>query len=346
MNHALRLLFRCSGTVVFALTLSGCTVLGLAPESSNTLQCDTNGAHLKVGFFAFYTPVSYSASDSPDSPGFNTHRGYEAELLTALEEMDNGKWKLDRHAIARWDNIWELATTDDFDVVGGGITATETRTHDNNVAFTNGHIAFRQSLLVRAKDANWLRGTKDLGGSVKVGTQSGTTGEARFLQLAGFADDNGVLIEGIRVVTDHGEVVTDGSNKYFISAGETSPELLTRRRMYPPVAEMPKIIYLDTETSEVALLQALRTGKIDAIARGEISNRDASIIFQDDFAIATLDHEQEYGSFAVDARKPKLLSCLNERLDFLTDNRRIGYTEWRQTPEVFLHRAELWNSQR
>ncbi len=43
---------------------------------------------LNFGFFAFFAPVSSSADPDPDAAGFNTHVGYEADLLTSLEAMD------------------------------------------------------------------------------------------------------------------------------------------------------------------------------------------------------------------------------------------------------------------
>ena len=44
---------------------------------------------LNVGFYAFFAPVSYSADEDPESDGYNTHLGYESDLLTALEAMQD-----------------------------------------------------------------------------------------------------------------------------------------------------------------------------------------------------------------------------------------------------------------
>ena len=106
---------------------------------------------LNFGFFAFFSPVSYSADPDPDAAGFNTHVGYEADLLTALEAMDGAGLSFSRRGIAVWPNIWLLSAGAEYDVVGGGITILDSRTRDEMgnqvVTFTSGHIVFRQSLL-------------------------------------------------------------------------------------------------------------------------------------------------------------------------------------------------------
>ena len=64
---------------------------------------------LNFGFFAFFAPVSSSEDPNPDAAGFNTHVGYEADLLTALEAMDGAGLSFSRRGIAVWPNIWLLS---------------------------------------------------------------------------------------------------------------------------------------------------------------------------------------------------------------------------------------------
>ena len=91
------------------------------------------------------------------------------------------------------------------------------------VAFTDGHIDFRQSLLVRAEDAQRLASHAALTSAVRVGVLAGTTGEARLLELTGLVDDNGILVAGVHVETARDTVVADGSADYVItSAGGIS----------------------------------------------------------------------------------------------------------------------------
>ena len=137
------------------------------------LACSGNPQTLNVGFYAYFAPVSHSADEIPDSAGFNTHLGYEADLLTALESMDDAKLAFTRRAIPEWPGIWLLSAGDEFDIVGGGITILDSRTRDDAgntaVAFTNGHITFRQSLLVRAEDVQRLAAHDALTSDVRVG---------------------------------------------------------------------------------------------------------------------------------------------------------------------------------
>lgn len=316
----------------------------LAAESA---ACARGGRVLKVGFYAFFKPVSYSAAKDPKSPAFNEHRGYEADLLSSLESMG---LSFSRRGIAAWKNIWLRPAGSEYDVVGGGITILDSRARDaagrKVVVFTSGHVAFRQSLLVRAKDAGRLASHKALGGA-RVGALAGTTGEARLLRLTGLTDASGVLAAGVRVRTPRGAVAADGSASYVITSGGASPSLAGRTSLEPPSNKaMPKVVYLGSESGETALLSALREGRVDAVARGEIGNRDAAHASGGAFAVTAIDPAAEYGGFALSAKDADLAACLDEKINWLTDNRRIGYGEWRADPSVFMRRARLWKGEK
>ncbi len=322
------------------------TVGAMALVAVLLAACSGNPQTLNVGFYAYFAPVSYSADAPPDSAEFNTHLGYEADLLTALEAMGDAELVFTRRAIAEWPGIWLLSSGDEFDVVGGGITILDTRTRNDagetRVAFTNGHITFRQSLLVRSEDAARLDSHDALTSDVRVGALTGTTGEARLLQLTGLADGKGVLAAGTRVATDAGEALADGSDAYVITAAHASSVLQDRRHIHPPDATMPQVVYLGDESGEDELLNALRNGDIDAVARGAIGNADAAQESDGALVVAALDDAVELGGFTVNASDTELLARLNERIDFLTDHRRIGYAEWRADPTVFMQRAARW----
>lgn len=310
------------------------------------IACSSGAETLNVGFYSYFAPVSYSANDVPGSDGFNTHLGYEADLLTALEALNAGGPALDRRAIAEWPGIWLKSAGDEFDMVGGGITILDSRTRNDDgdtvVAFTNGHIAFRQSLLVRADDAGRLVSHASLTGDDRVGVLAGTTGESRLLQLTGLADAAGVLAAGARIATASGEVVSDGSADYTITAAAVSSSLEGRRHLYPPDDTMPQVVYLEGELGERELTEALDAGDIDALARGAIGNADAAQASNGAFVVTALDSDVEYGGFTVAAGDTELLASLNEQIGWLTDNRRIGFAEWRADPTVFMQRAEQW----
>ena len=302
---------------------------------------------LNFGFFAFFSPVSYSADSDPSSAGFNTHVGYEADLLTALEAMDGAGLSFSRRGIDIWPNIWLLSAGAEYDVVGGGITILDSRTRDEMgnqvVTFTSGHIAFRQSLLVRAEDGMRWGSHDDLTSEVRVGVLASTTGEARLLVLTGLVNADGVLAEGVRVETQTDTVVADGSADYFITAAGASSNLGGRRYLYPPVDTMPQVVYLGA--SEEELLGALASGRVDALARGEIGNRDAVHASGGAFLVTALDAAVEYGGFTLAAEDADLAACIDDKINYLTDDRRIGYGEWRQDSSVFMTRARMWQGQ-
>ena len=322
---------------------SGCSSADPAPAAG----CVEEGRTLNLAFYAFFAPVSASADEDPAAPGFSEHVGYEADLIDALEAMDETNLSFDRHPVAEWDGIWLKPAAMEYDMAGGGITILDSRTQDEDgnqvVEFTSGHITFRQSLLVRTEDAERIASYEDLTEDVRVGALPATTGEVRLLQIVGLANADGVLAEGTRIETPDGVVVADGTADYVISAGYVSPALRMRSHLYPPAPSMPQVVYLGQLTGEAELLQALRDGDIDAMARGEIGNRDASSVSDGAFAVTALDDAIELGGFTLSAGDATLRACVNERIDWLTDDMNIGYAQWRENPSVFMERARLWN---
>lgn len=305
---------------------------------------------LKVGFYAHFAPVSYSAGADSSAPEFDSHLGYEADLLSALEAMQGAGLRFERRAIELWTDIWLLAVGPEYDLVGGGITILESRRYDDSGAevifFTSGHIAFRQSLLVHAEDLERFPDHAALSNGDRVGALADTTGEARLLQLTGLTNAEGVLAAGVRVETASGDVVADGSQAYVITAAGASSVLEGRLRLHPPSEDMPQVIYLGRESGETELLEALAAGAIDAVARGEIGNRDAAHASGAAFAVTALDPVVEWGGFAFASGEAELARCIDAKINYLTDDRRLGYAQWRADPHVFLRRAARWNADR
>ena len=327
----------------FGIGLFGLAMVCALTDAVTAQGCAPAGSTLQFGFYTRFEPVSYSAAPDPASPGFDEHRGYEADLLTALEAMEGVNLSFSRHGIAAWDGIWLLPTDPSYDLVGGGITILDSRTRDATgqpaIVFTAGHIEFRQSLLVRAADAQRLARHEDLTDADRVGVLAGTTGEARLLELTGITDASGVLAAGTRVETEAGAVVADGSAEYFVTAAGAAPGLEGRREVRPGVATAPRVVYL---SDEAALIEALADGWIDAVGRGEIGNRTAADAHAGAFTVTALDPQAETGGFALAAEDAALAACIDRRVAWLTDNGRIGFPEWYDDPTIFLRRAEQW----
>lgn len=306
---------------------------------------------VEVGFYAFFEPVSSSADTDPASSDFNVHVGYEADLLTAIEAMEGYGLRFNRTAIPQWTDIWLRPAGAEFDLAGGGITILEARTRaeagEAVVAFTDGHIDFTQSLLVRAEDALRLPDHEALLPTDVVGVLPNTTGEARLLQLLGVADEDGGLAAGTRIETPSGWVTVEKDGALTISAARASPPLAVRTRLVAADPDRPQILYLGeepgAEVGEPELLAALADGTIDAIARGTAGNTLAAASSDGAFVVTALDPRPERGGFVVDIDDTKLLHEINVAIAWLTDQGRIGLAEWLADPLVFLERAALWD---
>ncbi len=327
-------------TLVLAVGLLGLSAVIVPAAAAQPFACTAGERPLRFGFYTHFEPVSYSDSRTPGSAGFDTHRGYEADLLSALEAIEGAKLAFSRRGIAVWNGIWLLPAGSEFDIVGGGITILESRTRAADgkaaVVFTAGHIAFRQSLLVRKEDANRLARHGKLSGVDRVGVLAGTTGEARLLEITGIAGAAGVLAVGTRVVTPRGRVVADGGAGYVIAAAGASPSLAGRRQIRPASAGLPTVIVF---TDDAEMVEALADGRIDAVARGEVGNRAAAREHGNAFAVTALDARAETGGFALAARNAALAACLDRHIGWLTDGGRIGYSEWFGDASVFMQRA-------
>lgn len=324
--------------VVLLLVAAGCS----AGNEDRTIE---------VGFYAFFEPVSSSADTDPESSGFDAHLGYEADLLTAIEAMEGYGLRFNRTAIPQWTGIWLRPATDEFDLVGGGITILEARTRDESgdtvVAFTDGHIDFSQSLLVRVEDATRLPDHDALLPTDVVGVLPNTTGEARLLQILGVTDEEGGLVAGTRIDTPSGSVTVEAEVSLVISAARVSPELGLRTRLIPAEAHRPQVLYLGeepgAEVGEAVLLAALSEGTIDALARGTAGNTLAAAASDGAFVVTALDSRPERGGFVVDIDDTTLLRQINQAVAWLTDGGRIGMAEWLADPQVFLDRAARWD---
>ena len=245
-----------------ALWVLGATVgPAQSDESHRSAEaCVTDGRPLRFGFFTDFPPVSFSESPDPGSPAFDAHRGYEADLLTALEHMAGANLAFDRKGIGTWPEIWLRPVGLEYDFVGGGITILDSRTRDadgmEQVAFTSGHISFRQSLLVRAEDAERYGSYAALA-DARVAALAGTTGEHRLLALTGVANAGGSLAAGTAIHLADGTVLTaDGSADYRITAAGASRKLAQRVRIEGPPGTVKALLLLATDREQ---LQASRT---------------------------------------------------------------------------------------
>ena len=117
-----------AGVFICAAVCSLLWVAACSGETAGAEACAEEGLVLDFGFYAYYAPISYGADSDPDSDGFDTHLGYEADLLTALEAMDGAGLSASRaRPVARLGrHLASACGTPEYDIVGGGITILDT----------------------------------------------------------------------------------------------------------------------------------------------------------------------------------------------------------------------------
>lgn len=347
-----RLLWAIAGVVAAAAAV-GCSAeetpaadlpTEVAEPSAGSTAC-APGQILDFAFYTDFAPVSYSLESADGSEGRAVHRGYEADLVGALEAMDGAGLRFRRIPVSEWTGIWLLPAAGVVDIAGGGISVVESRTHNEQgepvVAFTSGHIQYRQSLLVREGDVQRYASFDDLSEGDRVGASRNTTNEQRLLELAGITGPNGALAAGTRVYTADGIVTADGSSEYAITAAGASDNIETRIRLEPPSPTQPDVYY---EYGEPTALDALAAGEIDAVISEAIGNTKSAAAYRGGgvLAVSALDEAVELGGWTLRADDSALLVCLNAKINYLTNNQRIGFAEWNQDNQVFMKRALAW----
>jgi hypothetical protein len=306
-----------------------------------------------VAFYSDFEPISYSANRNAISTGFDEARGYEVDLLKAMEKIPGSTMTFKFHGIKVWNDIWLKPSTDPIiDIAIGGITFEERRTVNADnvpvVATTRSDLIFKQSLLMKEEDANRVKSHADLSCGYVIGAVRGTTGEYRFLAQSDILTnlETGLIMKGITVVLDNKKQITsDGSLSIY------NPLLARRTMLVPPNCLLPIVKYF---VAEDTMIPALEEGYIDGIARGYIGNHLVAERSNGKFivtAVYSLEcpkqesitckrSENAVMYTKIDAKE--LLAKLNRYIEYLTDNGAIGYEEWKKDPEVFLKRAKQY----
>ena len=97
-----------------------------------------------------------------------------------------------------------------------------------------------------------------------------------------------------------------------------------------------------TCNGESALLPDLMSGKVDAIARGEIGNDYQAMINPGVVTIDKYDFHEGF-VFAIDGNNKQLVTAINHAIEDITDHGRITYSQWLQNPDVFAQRLRQLN---
>lgn len=311
----------------------------------------------KVAFYSDFEPISYSADRDVSSPQFNEARGYEVDLLKAMEAIPGSDMTFKFYGVKVWNDIWLKPYTDpNIDIAIGGITYEERRTVNAEnvpiVATTRGDVIFKQSLLMKSEDANRIKTHADLSCSYVIGAVRGTTGEYRFLAESDILTnlETGLITKGITVVLDNKKQITsDGSLSIY------NPLLARRTMLIPPNCLLPLVKYF---VAEDTMIPALEEGYIDGIARGYIGNHLVAEKSHGKFVVTAIYSlecpkqesivckKSENSVMYIKLDSKDLLTKLNRYIEYLTEDGKIGYEEWKTDPQVFMKRAKLYNEKK
>lgn len=307
----------------------------------------------KVAFYSDFEPISYSVDRDASSPHFNEARGYEVDLLKAMEAIPNSDMTFKFFGVKVWNDIWLKPYTDsNIDMAIGGITQEERRTLNAEkipvVATTRSDLVFKQSLLMKAEDASRIKGHEDLTCSYVIGAVRGTTWEYRFLAQSDMLThlETGLITKGVTVILDNKKNITsDGSLSIY------DPLIARRTMLVPPNCLLPLVKYF---VAEDTMIPALEEGYIDGIARGYIGNQLVAEKSNGKFIVTAVYSLECPKQESITCKKSEnsvmytkldskeLLAKLNQYIEFLTEDGKIGYEDWKKDPQVFLKRAKQY----
>jgi len=310
-----------------------------------------NGNEYQVAFYSDFEPISYSESRNSADSKFDNPKGYEVDLLKAMEAIPGSDMTFRFHGVKEWNNIWLAPYTNPkIDIAIGGIAREDKRLVDEEgkqvVATTHGTTRFNQSLLMNAKESLRIKKHEDLTCGYIVGAVRGTTGEYRYLEKTKIINDfdEGFIKKGMIVVLeDKSFLVSNGSLSIY------DPKVAKRTMLIPPDCSLPITKYFIAEDT---MIPALQEGSIDAIARGYIGNKLVADKSNGQLAVTAIFSlecpknesitcsKKEESVFYVKVENKELLEKLNRYIDYLTDNGKIDYDDWKMNKNIFLERAK------
>ena len=242
----------------------------------------------------------------------------------------------------------------EYDLIGGGITILDSRTRD--AAGKRGGGFYQRTHHFSPVTAGARRGRGAVLSSHAALTMRRARGRAwpapransDLLELTGLVDANGVLAAGTRVETAHGvpwwptaartsAITACGRHGEF---GRPAVRIVSTRR---DVCRRWSI--WETELGEA--LNSSRPSATGADRRAWPGAKSATATPRSaadgGLVVTALDDAVEHGGFTLAVEDAALAACIDEKINWLTDDRRIGYAEWVEEPQVFMRRAQLWN---
>ncbi len=158
------------GSLLIGACKAGTSEQGPAAGEGN----DLGGREIRVGVENAYPPFNF-IDEETNEPG-----GWDYDAVEAICGILNCK---PIFVEAAWDGIFEATAAGEYDVVADGVTITPER--DEVVDFSEPYMVIAQYIVVSSDETEIVDEASLIASDVIVGTQIGTTNEAKAIEMVG-----------------------------------------------------------------------------------------------------------------------------------------------------------------
>jgi hypothetical protein len=156
-------------------------------------------------------------------------------------------------------------------------------------------------------------------------------------QLAGVTDQEGYVTAGTVIELGRDTKLVTGERTHRITPSFVTAGIEARERLH--ARDGLRVIYLSSENAQI---EALTSGRVDALARGEIGNLIAAGASAGALRVTAIDAaDTERGAFSYPNTEAgdRLRTAMDVLLICLTDDGAIGFPQWHADAQVFQERA-------
>ncbi len=145
-----------------------------APTEAPSAEYDLEGREVRIGVENAYPPFNYIDKAT------NEAMGWDYDACRAICEVLNCT---PTFVEAAWEGIFEATAAGEYDMVADGVTITSER--DEVVDFSSPYMVIQQFIVVKADETEIVDEASLIASGAPVGTQIGTTNEAKAIELVG-----------------------------------------------------------------------------------------------------------------------------------------------------------------
>jgi polar amino acid transport system substrate-binding protein len=161
--------------IIASMILAGCKATETpAPTEVPASAHDLGGREIRVAVENAYPPFNYLDKET-NQPG-----GWDYDAVKAICEVINCT---PTFVEAAWEGIFEATAAGQYDMVADGVTITAER--DEVVDFSIPYMVIAQFIMVRADETEIVDEASLVASGAMVGTQMGTTNEAKAIEMVG-----------------------------------------------------------------------------------------------------------------------------------------------------------------